>query len=142
MSRITPLALTVALLVLLALPGVANAQQPAGNAYGGQGAVAQSVAPGTGQSAGDAGGRTGVKGASGSGGSNSDGQDGGAGGAGEDGGASTGPGTGAVAGAAGKLGTVDGGSLPFTGFDVLLLALGGAGLLLVGLSLRRLGRET
>jgi hypothetical protein len=36
--------------------------------------------------------------------------------------------------------TLRGSTLPFTGIDLMLLSCGGAGLLLVGASLRRLGR--
>jgi hypothetical protein len=44
-------------------------------------------------------------------------------------------------GAAGEAGTTSGGSLPFTGFDMVLLAGAGGLLLAVGLGTRRLTRS-
>lgn len=47
---------------------------------------------------------------------------------------------GQVAGASGSGGEQAGGSLPFTGFDAMIVALGGAGLAATGVVLRRTAR--
>lgn len=47
---------------------------------------------------------------------------------------------GGVAGAGGSGGEQAGGSLPFTGFDAMIVALGGAGLAATGVVLRRTAR--